>query len=80
MDPADPTFFRELVDLLVSIIKAMDGWENIPSRKEQEAVMGRTCRAAASRPVLGDVLPEWAVELLNPTTFWPESYMPLPPA
>jgi hypothetical protein len=79
LDPADALFFRELEDLLVTIILAMDGWENIPSRKEQEAVLGRMCRAVASRPELEDALPEWAVELLNPTTFWPESYMPLPP-
>ncbi|CAL8378928.1 unnamed protein product [Boreogadus saida] len=57
----------------------MDFWENIPSRKEQEAVLGRTRRAVSSRPELEDALPEWAVELLSPTAFWPESYMPLPP-
>ncbi|CAL8234562.1 unnamed protein product [Arctogadus glacialis] len=57
----------------------MDGWENIPRRKEQEAVLGRTRRAVSSRPELEDALPEWAVELLSPTVFWPESYMPLPP-
>ncbi|CAL8378628.1 unnamed protein product [Boreogadus saida] len=57
----------------------MDFWENIPSRKEQEAVLGRTRRAVSSRPELEDALPEWAVELLSPTAFWPESYMPVPP-
>ncbi|CAL8249706.1 unnamed protein product [Boreogadus saida] len=66
----------------------MGGWENIPSREEQEAVSGRPCRAVASRPELEDALPEWAVELLSPTAFWPESYIatatglcyqPLPP-
>ncbi|CAL8313579.1 unnamed protein product [Arctogadus glacialis] len=54
----------------------MDFWENIPSRKEQEAIVGRTRRAVSSRPELEDALPEWAVELLSPTVFWPESYMP----
>ncbi|CAL8363009.1 unnamed protein product [Boreogadus saida] len=58
----------------------MDFWENIPSRKEQEAVLGRTRRAVSSRPELEDALPEWAVELLIPTAFWPESYMPKGPA
>ncbi|CAL8341238.1 unnamed protein product [Arctogadus glacialis] len=57
----------------------MDFWENIPSRKEQEAIVGRTRRAVSSRPELEDALPEWAVELLCPTVFWPESYMPVPP-
>ncbi|CAL8389301.1 unnamed protein product [Boreogadus saida] len=57
----------------------MDFWENIPSRKEQEAIVGRTRRAVSSRPELEDALPEWAVELLSPTVFWPESYMPVPP-
>ncbi|CAL8378533.1 unnamed protein product [Boreogadus saida] len=38
----------------------MDFWENIPSRKEQEAVLGRTRRAVSSRPELEDALPEWA--------------------
>ena len=53
LDPADALFFRELEDLLVPIILAMDGWENIPSRKEQEAIVGRTRRAVSSRPELG---------------------------
>ena len=79
LDPANALYFRELEVLLVSIIIAMDGWENIPSRREQEAVLGRTRRAVSSRPELEDALPEWAVELLSPTAFWPESYMPLPP-
>ncbi|CAL8285398.1 unnamed protein product [Boreogadus saida] len=57
----------------------MDFWENIPNRKEQEAIVGRTLRAVSSRPELVDALPEWAVELLSPTVFWPESYMPVPP-
>ncbi|CAL8337325.1 unnamed protein product [Boreogadus saida] len=47
--------------------------------KEQEAIVGRTRRAVSSRPELEDALPEWAVELLSPTVFWPESYMPVPP-
>ena len=78
LDPADDQFSRELEDLLWFIMKAMDFWENIPSRKEQEAIVGRTRRAVSSRPEL-DALPEWAVELLSPTVFWPESYMPVPP-
>ena len=79
LDPADDQFCRELEDLLWFIMKAMDFWENIPSRKEQEAIVGRTRRAVSSRPELEDALPEWAVELLSPTVFWPESYMPVPP-
>ncbi|CAL8272324.1 unnamed protein product [Arctogadus glacialis] len=53
LDPADDQFSRELEDLLWFIMKEMDFWENIPSRKEQEATVGRTRRAVSSRPDLG---------------------------
>uniref|UniRef100_A0A8C5AQF0 Uncharacterized protein n=1 Tax=Gadus morhua TaxID=8049 RepID=A0A8C5AQF0_GADMO len=79
LDPADAQFCRELEDLLWFIMKEMDYWENIPSKKEQEAIVKRTRRVVSSRPELKDALPEWAVELLSPTVFWPESYMPVPP-
>ncbi|CAL8377990.1 unnamed protein product [Gadus morhua 'NCC'] len=74
LDPADAQFCRELEDLLMFIIKEMDFWENIPSKKEQEAILKRTRRAVSPKPELEDALPEWAVELLSPTVFWPESY------